>query len=88
MVGEKERVDGYIATIERMEPDINPVDASAFYALAAISLKRIADAAEKLTKCFSPLGPVYLRSGRFDVSQLRQISEAVGRPVIVDGKEF
>lgn len=36
----------YQETIGRMEPDIAPVDASAYYASAAISLKRIADALE------------------------------------------
>lgn len=44
MAGEKDRVEGYLATVDRLEPDINPIDASAFYASAAISLKRIADA--------------------------------------------
>lgn len=43
MSGEKERVDDYLATINRLEPDIAFIDASAFYASAAISLKRIAD---------------------------------------------
>lgn len=38
--------EGYSATIDSIEPDINPIDASAFYASAAISLKRIADVAE------------------------------------------
>jgi hypothetical protein len=36
-------VDAYTATIDRLEPDIAMIDASAFYASAAISLKRIAD---------------------------------------------
>jgi hypothetical protein len=35
--------DAYLETIERMEPEISPVDPGAFYASAAISLKRIAD---------------------------------------------
>lgn len=43
MSGEKERVDDYLSTIARLEPDISIIDASAFYASAAISLKRIAD---------------------------------------------
>lgn len=38
--------DVYLATIESLEPDIGMIDASAFYASAAISLKRIADALE------------------------------------------
>jgi hypothetical protein len=42
-MAEKERVDSYLDTIGRLEPDITMIDASAFYASAAISLKRIAD---------------------------------------------
>lgn len=38
-----ERVDGYLTTVNRLEPDIHMIDAGAFYASAAISLKRIAD---------------------------------------------
>lgn len=49
-MAEKERVSAYLDTIERMEPEIAPVDASAFYASAAISLKRIADALEAILK--------------------------------------
>lgn len=40
-------VDAYIATVDRLEPDIAPIDAAAFYASAAVSLKRIADVLEK-----------------------------------------
>jgi hypothetical protein len=40
----QERVDAYLATIERMEPDIAMVDRDAALASIAISLKRIADA--------------------------------------------
>lgn len=36
--------EGYLATIDSIEPDINSIDPGAFYASAAISLKRIADA--------------------------------------------
>lgn len=46
MAGEKERVEGYLETVARLEPDIHHIDASAFYASAAISLKRIADGME------------------------------------------
>lgn len=38
--------EGYLATLASIEPDIHPIDPSAFYASAAISLKRIADVAE------------------------------------------
>jgi len=47
MNGEKERVDEYLETVKRMEHSIAFIDAGAFYASAAISLKRIADALEK-----------------------------------------
>lgn len=36
----------YLETIDRLEPDVAMIDAGAFYASAAISLKRIADALE------------------------------------------
>lgn len=42
----KSNIDGYAATIDSIEPDIHPIDPSAFYASAAISLKRIADVAD------------------------------------------
>jgi hypothetical protein len=48
MAGEKERVEGYLGTVNRLEPDIHMIDPGAFYASAAISLKRIADVLEKL----------------------------------------
>lgn len=38
--------DDYQNTVNRMEPDIVFIDAAGFYASAAISLKRIADALE------------------------------------------
>lgn len=44
MAGEKERVDSYLDTIRRMEPEIAMVDRDAALASIAISLKRIADA--------------------------------------------
>lgn len=44
----KDRVDGYMATIERLEPEIHAIDAAAAYASIAISLKRIADSFDKL----------------------------------------
>jgi hypothetical protein len=39
----------YLATLDSIEPNIHPIDASTFYASAAISLKRIADAMELFT---------------------------------------
>lgn len=44
MAGEKERVDAYVATIARFEPDIAMTDSGASLTSIAISLKRIADA--------------------------------------------
>lgn len=46
MAGEKERVEGYLGTIDRLEPEIYPIDLCAAQASMAISLKRIADALE------------------------------------------
>lgn len=48
MAGEKERVDAYLNTIGRLEPDITPIDADAAWASIAISLKRLADVQEEL----------------------------------------
>lgn len=45
-----DKVASYVATVESMEPDISPIDASAFHASAAISLKRIADLLERLVE--------------------------------------
>lgn len=42
----RDKVEGYSATIDSIEPDVSPIDAFAFYASAAISLKRIADVAD------------------------------------------
>lgn len=47
-LAEQDRVDGYQGTVQRLEPEIHPIDAAAFYASAAISLKRIADSLEKM----------------------------------------
>lgn len=41
-----DKIEGYAATIDSIEPDVHPIDDSAFYASAAISLKRIADVAD------------------------------------------
>lgn len=38
----------YLETVDRLEPDIAMIDVGAFNASAAISLKRIADALEKI----------------------------------------
>lgn len=46
MSKEKEQVDAYLATIDRLEPDIAMIDHGAGIVSIAISLKRIADALE------------------------------------------
>ena len=46
----KEDVDIYVRTVDRMEPDIAHVDESAVAASLSISMRRIADAAEKIEK--------------------------------------
>ena len=43
MAGEKERVNVYLDTVSRIEPDIAMLDRDAALASIAISLKRIAD---------------------------------------------
>jgi hypothetical protein len=47
MAGEAERVDAYLDTVKRIEPDIASLDADASLASIAISLKRIADALDR-----------------------------------------
>ena len=44
MSQEKQRVDAYLDTISRIEPDIAMIDTGAALASIAISMKRIADA--------------------------------------------
>ena len=50
MTGEQERVDAYLDTVKRMEPDIAMVDRDAALASIAISLKRIADVLEEIQR--------------------------------------
>lgn len=60
MAGKKERVDAYLDTISRIEPEIAMLDQGAALASIAISLKRIADSTEKIAKCVS--GQNYFKS--------------------------
>lgn len=48
MAGEKQRVDAYLDTLGRMEPEIAAVDVTAGIASISISLKRIADALDRM----------------------------------------
>ena len=57
----KDRVDGYIATINRLEPDISPTDQSAWGTSLAISLNRIADQTELLNKNLEHLNELIIR---------------------------
>jgi hypothetical protein len=60
---EKKAVDAYLATIDRIEPDVHPIDASAFYASAAISLKRIADQMEAFVLASQTLHDAFIKFG-------------------------
>jgi hypothetical protein len=60
MAGEKERADAYQNTVSRLEPDIASIDASAFYASAAISLKRQADATERMAIAYEKATIAYI----------------------------
>lgn len=62
---EKERVDSYLNTINRLEPDIAMIDAGAAYASIAISLKRIADSIERLPNDISDA----IAQGFFDATR-------------------
>lgn len=44
----KDQLDVYAGTIDRLEPNIASVDAGAYHASAAISAKRQADALERI----------------------------------------
>ncbi len=50
MSGEAERVDAYLDTVSRIEPDIAMLDQGAALASIAISMKRVADTLEDLNK--------------------------------------
>ena len=40
--------EGYLATIDSIEPNVHAIDAGAYHASVAISLKRIADSLERI----------------------------------------
>lgn len=54
MATEKQKVDAYVATVLRMEPDIAMVDRDGALASIAISLRRIADRLDKLEPTKGP----------------------------------
>lgn len=75
----KDRVDGYMATIERLEPDIHAIDAAAAYASIAISLKRIADGLEEITKHFPMIA--------FSLDQICKVGDEYSHPDPDPGEE-
>lgn len=50
MTGEDKKVAAYLTTVDKLEPDIHPVDQDGALTSIAISMKRIADALEKIQK--------------------------------------
>mgnify|MGYP001596292723 CR=1 FL=1 len=58
MSGEKDRVDAYLGTVARLEPDIAMMDTAACLPSIAISLKRIADALDGLNGAPDRLRPI------------------------------
>lgn len=53
MAGEAERVDAYLDTIRRIEPDIAMIDQGAALASIAISLRNISETLDALLRKFS-----------------------------------
>jgi predicted glycosyltransferase len=61
-VAEQERVDAYLATVERFEPDIAMTDSGAYGTSIAVSLKRIADYLETTNMHLSNISELLLRT--------------------------
>lgn len=55
MSGEAEKVNAYLDTVNRLEPEIHMVDLEAGITSIAVSLKRIADSLNILVTCYSSL---------------------------------
>jgi hypothetical protein len=64
--GEKQRVEAYLDTVKRLEPDIAQIDLDSGIASIAISLKRIADALEKRPAWKLELADALERLGTID----------------------
>lgn len=79
MAGEKERVDNYLAMVERLEPDIHPIDASAYYASAAISAKRMADDTHRAANAIIEYVQ-FLQAKDVLVQKLREQMDRAARP--------
>lgn len=64
------RADEYLATINRIEPDIHPIDAAAGWASIAVSLRRMADA---LTGMAHPMLAMHqFTLGEKSINELRE----------------
>lgn len=57
----EDRVEGYLATISRLEPEVYHTDQSAWGTSLAISVKRLADQAEILNQNLSDLNELILQ---------------------------
>jgi hypothetical protein len=55
-----EEVNFYLRTVDRLEPNIHMIDPGAYYASAAISLRRLADSATYLTNVIKAMVPLAL----------------------------
>ncbi len=66
---ERGRVDAYLDTVERLEPEIAMIDAGAAYASIAISLKRIADAMEYFARVKKHRQQINKNQGRGGVTE-------------------
>lgn len=76
-MAEKERVDAYLDTVNRLEPDIAHLDVSAAAASVAISLKRIADVLElSLARVHPPVTCIHGIYGKYVQGQDGRISMA------------
>lgn len=74
MSAEKQRVDAYLDTVRRLEPDIAMLDRDASLASIAVSLKRIADVLEGNPETGSFLRQLFhtLEDASFNHSQRMQ----------------
>lgn len=69
MPNPKDSLDAYIDTVNRLEPEITPIDATAALASIAISLKRIADMVEGVNQGQSVLEKIL--AATLDVARAR-----------------
>ncbi len=88
MSKEKKAVDDYLETVDRLEPSIHPIDPGAFYASAAISLKRIADASEAIAKSTAKIAnPPMEIKGQMFVGEGKNIQDIISETIKNSGSE-